>query len=947
MAAALPPQTQLIGNYEVVGVLGTGSVARVLRVTHIPTDTRLVMKIIRKDRIPEAQYAEEGRVMRLIAHRYMARLYEIIESEKEFCLVMDLGPKMTMGDYMRKNGRMREGDVQRIMRKLVSALEYLHGKGIAHKNLTPQNVLYDSKSGLLTIIDFGWCGKASHEDIIANSHGFEAYIAPEMTSRKKAGMEADVWALGVMLYQMIEGKAPFQMDGLGIEGLAHRQLHGEYEPMKRGSGQCHDLVRCMLNPSPRERIGTEALRLHPWIGAGYQPNEGRRDDPHGRLAELKEDIAGAMLSQHARDLVLARMSEMSFDREWVLASVAENRCNQASATFHYLAPKIRNALLGAEKKAKAFADERERAEIERREQEKLRRYTEEMRERAEKVEERRIQRLEREKKLEAARRHRELTASGRSESTRVEAGLQELMRNLEGRVSRRKSDEAAFVEATRTLVDVSHARKAAAVVSVRPPSSAEQRMTSSDPSFPPQPAWESPLGDRYGACIVDPGSPLVRKLLVEPIFGRHLPSDNSTRTSAVNVNGPAMSGQSSASAGGRGGGASNATLAEEEGKEDGGHEETGADFSDAAHIARIKNMESGVFRPPSLMRKGSLIGARMSIAINAIQQQQQQRRKDSAAGQISNAGIPELSRRGSGLNLTTNLPTAPSTPTGMPNSLQRIANLNSANAAAASAAAAHVHAHPTQAVLTAHNTAGGGGGGGASNGGTIAVAQGSTSEEPPRFPAAFVQSGKAMLQQFYREQHRAVQAELETAARMARKQKHDARTVRLAFDSDVATTRLPEVIMDETVRALGSLHIRFRPTDDGTYALDCSVVDKSQSRRLRKQRRAQEASVGGEGGSNPDGKVLLTHVDHCEHSEDSSGEDDGGKECDQDDGDWNDELDVHAEGGDGGRRGLRFIAEVCKLPRPLLHGLRLRKTEGDDGEAQRLFTRLVSSLELS
>ncbi|KAJ9597360.1 hypothetical protein L9F63_011749 [Diploptera punctata] len=284
--------TALKGHYELEKTIGCGGFAKVKLATHILTGEKVAIKIMEKahlgDDLPRVKL--EMKALQNLSHRHICKLYQVIETEAHYFMVMEYcaGGELfdhigifyfiyidyfylllIIGYILVEKNRLSESEARHFFRQIVSAVAYLHEQGYAHRDLKPENVLFD-KDQTVKLIDFGLCAKPKEgmESLLATSCGSPTYAAPELVIGKKYfGSQVDIWSMGVLLYALLCGFLPF--DDSSIDNLYRKILSGKYdEPewLSRGSKR---LISSMLQVDPNNRITIEKLVCHPWLTMGY------------------------------------------------------------------------------------------------------------------------------------------------------------------------------------------------------------------------------------------------------------------------------------------------------------------------------------------------------------------------------------------------------------------------------------------------------------------------------------------------------------------------------------------------------------------------------------------------------------------------------------------------------------------------------------------------------
>ncbi|MFH4975438.1 hypothetical protein AB6A40_002147 [Gnathostoma spinigerum] len=261
----------LDGLYSIHDELGSGGFGKVKLATHLLTGQKVAIKIIDKksvgDDLPRVKTELEA--LTALSHQNICRLYQYIETEAKFYIVMELCGGGEMFDYIVRKERLEESEARYFFRQLVQAIAYVHDMGFAHRDLKPENLLL-TEDLQLKLIDFGLC---AHPEMGLNRPldtccGSPAYAAPELVQGTTYfGNEADIWSMGVLLYALLCGCLPFEDDNM--QSLYMKILRGIYYEPDYLSPLSKDLLRSLLQVNPKKRITIKEIITHPWVNKKY------------------------------------------------------------------------------------------------------------------------------------------------------------------------------------------------------------------------------------------------------------------------------------------------------------------------------------------------------------------------------------------------------------------------------------------------------------------------------------------------------------------------------------------------------------------------------------------------------------------------------------------------------------------------------------------------------
>ncbi|XP_073792046.1 serine/threonine-protein kinase MARK2 isoform X6 [Danio rerio] len=263
-----------IGCYRLLKTIGKGNFAKVKLAKHILTGKEVAVKIIDKTQLNSSSLQKlfrEVRIMKLLNHPNIVKLFEVIETEKTLYLVMEYASGGEVFDYLVAHGRMKEKEARAKFRQIVSAVQYCHQKCIVHRDLKAENLLLDADMNI-KIADFGFSNEFTLGNKLDTFCGSPPYAAPELFQGKKYdGPEVDVWSLGVILYTLVSGSLPF--DGQNLKELRERVLRGKYRIPFYMSTDCENLLKKFLVLNPTKRGSLEQIMKDRWMNVGHEDEE--------------------------------------------------------------------------------------------------------------------------------------------------------------------------------------------------------------------------------------------------------------------------------------------------------------------------------------------------------------------------------------------------------------------------------------------------------------------------------------------------------------------------------------------------------------------------------------------------------------------------------------------------------------------------------------------------
>ncbi|KAK1677916.1 hypothetical protein QYE76_038764 [Lolium multiflorum] len=297
----------LLGRYELGGLLGRGASAKVYLARDLHTGRDVAIKSFPNPRAGgagagtgSAPIEREAAILRRLRHRHVVRLHEILGTRSRVHFVLDLAAGGELFSLVDASGRMTEDLARHYFRQLVSAVRYCHSRGVFHRDIKPENLLLDA-AGDLKVADFGLGAVA---DGSTNLHhtmcGTPAYVSPEILSKQGYDpAKVDIWSCGVVLFVLAAGYLPFN-DGSLIN--MYRKIYaGRFRCPNWFSPELRHLLRCILDPNPATRIGTDGIMDHPWFRNGADDADAElarvmsgHDEEAWFKTEFKEDVGREM-----------------------------------------------------------------------------------------------------------------------------------------------------------------------------------------------------------------------------------------------------------------------------------------------------------------------------------------------------------------------------------------------------------------------------------------------------------------------------------------------------------------------------------------------------------------------------------------------------------------------------------------------------------------------------
>ncbi|KAG5276776.1 hypothetical protein AALO_G00109610 [Alosa alosa] len=264
-----------LDDFTFLQVLGKGSFGKVMLACMNSTERVYAVKMLKKDVILQDDDVEatmiEKRVLALAhQHPYLTQLYYCFQTPDRLFFVMEFVNGGDLMFHIQRSRRFDEGRARFYAAEVICALTYLHSNGIIYRDLKLDNVLLD-KDGHCKLADFGMCKEGVFRgDITSTFCGTPDYIAPEIIEEKPYGHSVDWWALGVLLYEMLSGHAPFEAET--EDELFECICRDTVVYSSWLSSEAEDILKGLLMKDPQCRLGCvereggeEAITSHPFF----------------------------------------------------------------------------------------------------------------------------------------------------------------------------------------------------------------------------------------------------------------------------------------------------------------------------------------------------------------------------------------------------------------------------------------------------------------------------------------------------------------------------------------------------------------------------------------------------------------------------------------------------------------------------------------------------------
>lgn len=223
---------RLDGRYEVQEIIGVGGMSVVYKAYDNVDDRIVAIKILKDEFLNNEEFKRrfknESKAIALLSHENIVRVYDVNFGEKLQYIVMEYIDGITLKEYINKQNSITWNDAVYFMTQILRAVQHAHDKGIVHRDIKPQNIIL-LPNGTLKVTDFGIArfSRSETKTLTEQAIGSVHYIAPEQAKGEQTDERADIYSMGVVLYEMLAGKVPFDSENAVSVALMQVQANAE------------------------------------------------------------------------------------------------------------------------------------------------------------------------------------------------------------------------------------------------------------------------------------------------------------------------------------------------------------------------------------------------------------------------------------------------------------------------------------------------------------------------------------------------------------------------------------------------------------------------------------------------------------------------------------------------------------------------------------------------
>ena len=228
-------------------------------------------------------------------HPNIVKLFDVFQDSTHWYLVLEYMTGGELFDRIVQKEHYTEDEARAVLLPIIDALRYLHDLGIVHRDLKPENLLYvdEKANAVIKLSDFG-VSKIITNNRMSSKVGTPSYFAPEVLQGNGYTLAVDYWSLGVILYILLSGSAPFYEESQEL--LYEKILQGTFEFPPEDwcevSAEAMDFIRNLLEVDPSKRLSASNILAHPWVTMQHSAKKG------GELRDTQKTLKSYITKVH-------------------------------------------------------------------------------------------------------------------------------------------------------------------------------------------------------------------------------------------------------------------------------------------------------------------------------------------------------------------------------------------------------------------------------------------------------------------------------------------------------------------------------------------------------------------------------------------------------------------------------------------------------------------------
>ncbi|KAL3828247.1 hypothetical protein ACJIZ3_017049 [Penstemon smallii] len=233
-------------------------------------------RLIQNDAVDSRCIRNEAKLMQLVSgHPNILRVFDIYEDSEFLHIVVEYCGSNDLYQRISTRPVFSESDALHVMIPLMEAIAHCHSRGVAHRDIKPDNILFNNYNEL-KLADFGSAECFQNGGLMSGIVGTPYYVAPEVVAGREYNEKVDVWSAGVILYIMLSGFPPFYRESAKdiFEAVLRANLRFPRSVFGSVSSEAKDLIRQMLCKDVSRRLSADQVLRHPWMKSGGESRQG-------------------------------------------------------------------------------------------------------------------------------------------------------------------------------------------------------------------------------------------------------------------------------------------------------------------------------------------------------------------------------------------------------------------------------------------------------------------------------------------------------------------------------------------------------------------------------------------------------------------------------------------------------------------------------------------------
>ena len=262
---------ELHKDLKFINEIDQGAFGKVIHAFETKKNLDLAVKVINKNGLSSNyinEMKEEISILKKLNHSNIVKFYGYSETNNQILIKMEYIKYGTLSKWMKGKAKIKEEEASKILKSVLSAVEYMHSMHICHRDIKPENIMFSEENNLssVKIIDFGL--SAQHFNYLTNNDycGTFIYMAPEQIEKKLYHYSVDIWSIGILMFMLLNGgKHPFYQKNDKKEDFIKKIKIGKLNFINKLSFMAKNLNHKLCEVNPSWRYSANLAIKHPWI----------------------------------------------------------------------------------------------------------------------------------------------------------------------------------------------------------------------------------------------------------------------------------------------------------------------------------------------------------------------------------------------------------------------------------------------------------------------------------------------------------------------------------------------------------------------------------------------------------------------------------------------------------------------------------------------------------